>query len=93
MTLALSAFFVFVVSAVVRSRRRKPTTGMEGMQGLLGRTKSELSPRGTVFVDGALWEAVSQQGDLPQGIEINVVGHDGLTLIVRPVTKPAGQAT
>ncbi len=92
MTVGLTAFFVFVVGAVVRSRRRKPTTGTEGMLGLSGRTKTELNPRGMVFVDGALWEAVSPEGNVPEGIEVKVVGQDGLTLLVQPVTKASPPA-
>ncbi len=85
MTLGLTAFFVFAVSAVVRSRRRRPTTGKEGMMGQVGRAKSELNPNGMVFVDGALWEAVSDGGSVAEGAAVEIVGQRGLTLMVRPV--------
>jgi membrane-bound serine protease (ClpP class) len=83
LTLALTAFFVFVVGAVVRSRRRRPATGREGMRGQIGRARTELAPGGMVFVDGALWEAVSETDRIAEGEAVEVVGERGLTLLVR----------
>ena len=91
LTLALTAFFVFVVGAVVRSRRRRPTTGREGMRGQIGRARTELAPGGMVFVDGALWEAVSETDRIAEGEAVEVVGERGLTLLVRravPIKEP-----
>jgi len=91
LTLALTAFFVFVVGAVVRSRRRRPTTGREGMRGQIGRARTELAPSGMVFVDGALWEAVSETDRIAEGEAVEVVGERGLTLLVRravPIKEP-----
>ena len=85
LTLGLTAFFVFVVRAVVRSRRRKPSTGREGMLGQIGRAKTELGPGGMVFVDGALWEAVSEGGSISEGEAVEVIGERGLTLLVQRV--------
>ncbi len=85
LTLALTAFFIFVVRAVVRSRRRPPSTGQEGMLRQIGRAKTELSPGGMVFIDGALWEAMSETGSVAEGEAVEVVGQRGLTLVVRRV--------
>ncbi len=83
MTLGLTAFFVFVVGAIVRSRRLKPATGLEMIVGQRARAKSELNPRGTVFWDGALWDAIAPDGAVPEGEEVEVVGRQGMTLVVR----------
>ena len=94
LTLALTAFFIFVIRAVVRSRRRVPTTGREGMLRQVGRARTELAPGGMVFVDGALWEAMSETGSVSEGEAVEVVGQRGLTLVVRRIvptkepTKP-----
>ena len=85
LTLALTGFFIFVVRAVVKSRRRTPTTGREGMLGQVGRAKTELAPGGMVFVDGALWEGISDTGTIAEGEAVEVVGERGLTLVVRRV--------
>jgi membrane-bound serine protease (ClpP class) len=85
LTVALVAFFAFVVRAVVRSRRRRPATGQEGILGQIGRARTELSPGGMVFADGALWEAISEAGAIAEDEPVRVVGQRGLTLLVRPV--------
>ncbi len=83
-TLALAGFFGFVVGAVVKSRRRRPVTGESGLLGKVGRVKSSLEPGGMVFVDGELWRAVSESGNIPEGELVEVVSTRGLTLIVAP---------
>lgn len=83
-TLALTGFFVFVVGAVVRSRRRRPTMGLEGVVGQVGTAKTALDPGGMVLLDGALWKAVCEQGKVAEGELVEVVQTRGLTLVVRP---------
>lgn len=92
-SLAITAFFTFVVGAVVRARRRTPTTGQEGMKGQLGTAKTALDPGGMAYVDGALWKAVSERGTIAEGEPVEVVSLQGLTLVVRPHTpqKPTSR--
>ena len=83
-SLGLTLFFGFVVGAIVRSRRRRPVTGQEGMVGKVGKVKSALDPGGLVFVDGALWKAISESGSIAEGELVDVVSMRGLTLVVAP---------
>ncbi|MGE5618075.1 MAG: NfeD family protein [Sphingomonadaceae bacterium] len=83
-SLGLTAFFAFVVGAVVRSRRRQPTTGQEGLVGRVGRATTALEPGGMVFLEGELWRAISESGTIAEGDLVEVAGTQGLTLIVRP---------
>jgi membrane-bound serine protease (ClpP class) len=83
-TLSITAFFFFVVGAVVRTRRRRPTTGKEGVKGQIGRATTPIAPRGTVFMEGTNWKAVAEGESVPEGKEVEVVRMDGLTLVVRP---------
>lgn len=85
--LGLTAFFTLVVAAILRSHRRRPSTGVEALVGQVGKAKTLLDPAGMVLVDGALWKAVAQTGSVAQDELIEVVGTQGLTLIVRQ--KPA----
>ena len=88
-SLSLALFFGLVVGAVARSHRRRVTTGREGLVGLLGEAKTGLAPRGTVFVDGALWEAESDGGPLQAGDRVRVVAVEGLRLKVTPALPAA----
>lgn len=88
-SLGLTAFFTFVAAAIVRSHRRHPSTGIESMTGQIGKAKTTLDPAGMVLIDGALWKAVSETGNVAQDELIEVTGARGLTLIIRP--RPANK--
>ncbi len=52
--------------------------------GQIGKAKTPLEPGGMVFLDGALWKAISDSGNIPENNLVEVVGTRGLTLVVRP---------
>jgi membrane-bound serine protease (ClpP class) len=81
----IGAAFFFGIYKAFQARRRQPTTGVEGMMGRTAEVREPLAPRGMVFFEGALWRAVSTNGPIPVGREVQVTGIDGLTLYVRPV--------
>lgn len=84
---ALAAgFTLFVVGMGIRAMRRQPSTGSEGMVGLVGVAKTPLAPQGKILVHGELWEAVSDCPLLP-GDRAEVTKIEGLTLYVTPVAK------
>ncbi|HET8998773.1 MAG TPA: nodulation protein NfeD [bacterium] len=81
---ALTAgFFAVAVGAGLRAQRQKVQTGREGLVGAIGVARSELSPDGTVFVQGELWSAESADGVIPVGARVRVTRVDGLRLKVR----------
>jgi membrane-bound serine protease (ClpP class) len=80
---ALTAvFFIVAIGAGVRAQARRVVTGREGLVGTVGVTRSELAPRGTVFVAGELWKAETAGAFIPVGTPIRVVGLTGLRLNV-----------
>ncbi len=50
--LVTAGFFAFAVGAAVRAQRSKPTTGMEALIGAEAKARSDLDPKGTVFLHG-----------------------------------------
>ena len=88
-SMTMGLFFLVVARLVARGQRRKVTTGREGLIGMVGRARTELAPSGMVFVDGALWEAVSESGPVSAGARVDVVAMDGLLLQVRPALTDA----
>ncbi len=58
LALAMGAFVFFVLGAIWRAQRSQPKTGFEGMLGREAEVKRALDPRGTVLIDGELWDAV-----------------------------------
>ncbi|MBV8425539.1 MAG: hypothetical protein JO349_10110 [Candidatus Eremiobacteraeota bacterium] len=81
--LLTTAFFVFVIGAGVRAQRRRVRTGPQGLVGALGVARSDLAPKGTVFLDGALWRAETAENAIHTGEPVRVVEIRGLRLKVR----------
>ena len=87
-TAVLLGFFLIVITAVVRSRRRRVVTGREGLLGATGVVRRDLEPghTGIVLVQGELWQAVAPAGRLAAGERVVVQSVDGLLLTVRRAT-------
>jgi membrane-bound serine protease (ClpP class) len=73
------------ITLAFRSRRRPATTGREALIGKLAEVRRKLEPRGMVFVEGALWQAISEEGVVEPGDWVRVTGVHNLQLIVRPL--------
>lgn len=85
---ALVAAFVAAFAAVgiylaLRTRNAPIATGQEGLVGRLAEVRKRLDPEGFVFVEGALWRAVSEDGEIEQGEWVRVTGVYELRLTVR----------
>jgi membrane-bound serine protease (ClpP class) len=80
----LGGSFVFLVGKAVEARHGPVHTGAEELVGMPAIVRAPLDPAGHVFVQGALWRAVSPD-DPPPGVGDRVVVErvDGLTLTVR----------
>lgn len=80
---AVGAFAVLGIYMAVRARNTPVTTGQEGLLGRLAEVRKRLDPEGMVFVEGALWRAVSEDGDVEPGEYVRVTGVYELRLTVR----------
>ncbi len=81
--LSLAAFVVFGVLLAIRIRKQPVVTGQEGMIGKLAEVRRPLDPEGMVYVEGALWRAISQDGDADVGERVRVVAMHNLQLVVK----------
>jgi membrane-bound serine protease (ClpP class) len=80
-------FFGFAMTVAMRARRRQSITGQEGMIGLVGVARADLSPEGQVLLKGALWKARAVDGPIGKGRAVRVRRIDGLTLVVEEEKK------
>jgi membrane-bound serine protease (ClpP class) len=78
----ITAVFVFVVGAIIRSQRRRPITGKEGLIGKVALAQTALDPTGMVLVEGERWTARTEGGRIEPGEEAVVTKVDGLRLWV-----------
>lgn len=81
--LLLGGFLLLMVSVVVRSSRRKVSTGSEGLLGAVGTASTTISLTGKVFLNGELWNARTGSGVIAKGSEVEVVAVSGLVLEVQ----------
>ena len=84
--LCISAFILFVGTLAVRTWRRRPVSGHEGLIGEVGEVRVRLAPRGKVWLHGEYWNAESDE-EIEVGQKVRVVSLDHLVLRVR---KAAG---
>jgi membrane-bound serine protease (ClpP class) len=83
-TLALVLFSLVAVRAVMRTRRRPVAIGGTDMVGLTTTLRSPTS----VYVEGELWSTRPAEGAaLATGDPVRVVGREGMTLIVEPLSE------
>ncbi len=83
----VTAVFVFVVGAVIRSQRRSPVSGKEGLLGKIALAQTELDPTGMVLVEGERWTARAEGGRIEPGEEAVVTKVEGLRLWVTKKEK------
>ncbi|HEX9638476.1 MAG TPA: nodulation protein NfeD [Acidobacteriota bacterium] len=78
-----------MITLVIRAHRRRPSTGDEGMLGLVGSAPQGLAAArpGMVIVHGEYWSAESDD-PVAAGAQVEVVAVDGLRLKVRPIQEP-----
>jgi membrane-bound serine protease (ClpP class) len=74
---------ILILGAVIRGQRRPAVSGTATLIGSIARVRRPLDPRGMVFVEGALWQARSEEGRIAEGEEVEVVRIEGLCLYVR----------
>ena len=87
LSLPFALITLFLVTIVVKARRRRTCTGAEGMAGLSGIALTDISAAGQVLVHGEIWQARSDS-PVPSGAPIRVSSIQGLELTVRPDSVP-----
>ena len=76
-----ASFLFFILTLVLKSRRRPIVSGSEELIGTIGKTTNVDGNEMWVTIHGENWKATSKQ-PIQTGDNIRVVGLDGLTLIV-----------
>ncbi len=86
--IATAAFFMVIVSFAIRAQLRPVEVGREALVGRIGESRTELTPTGMVHVAGELWTAIleDQSSTLSSGEWVEIIGVDGLRLLVKPRT-------
>ena len=75
-------FFVFAIGMAIRTHRKKPTTGQQGMVGETGEVYKKLDLDGTVIIHGEYWKATSD-ASINKGQKVKVIECDDKHLTIK----------
>jgi membrane-bound serine protease (ClpP class) len=97
MTVLTGGFMIFILYAVMRSRRM--AVAGDGLIGsglapnTLGEVRRPLAPVGSVYAGGEEWSARSaDERPIRRGMPVRIVGQEGLTLVVEPADASGAAA-
>lgn len=82
MALAMLAFSLLVLRAILAASRRPPQAGAQRLVGQVGVALTDLTPTGQVRVDLQDWSAVAVAGDIRAGEAVRVTSIAGVRLYV-----------
>ncbi|MGA2110815.1 MAG: NfeD family protein [Anaerolineales bacterium] len=85
-------FFWFVVQRTMLAHRKRPDLDLGRLIGQLGFTVTDVDGHGSVQVASEQWSARAE-AHLPAGTRVEVVGREGLTLLVRAAGGDEGGGT
>ena len=94
LTLGVTLIIVAIIIALifyvgVKAQFRRVKTGKEALIGARGVATSDLKPKGEVRVMGEFWEATSKDTTITAGQAVEVVGMEGMFLLVKPTQQKA----
>jgi membrane-bound serine protease (ClpP class) len=79
---ASAVLFIITVTVAIRVYREKPTTGKEGLTGMMAIAKTDIRSDGQVFMRGEYWSAWSDE-PIQKGEQVIVIAVEGLKVKVR----------
>jgi len=66
----------------IRAHRHQVSAGREELIGRTAEVLTTMEPKGTVFIDGERWTAISETGRMESGEEVTVTKINGLKMWV-----------
>lgn len=76
------AFLAFTIIYGIRAHRRQVSAGREDLIGKVAEVNTVIDPKGTVFIEGERWVAISDKGRVEPGEEVIITKVEGLKLWV-----------
>jgi len=85
-TIGTVVFLAFTIIWGIRAHRQQVSAGREDLIGKTAEVKTVMKPKGTVFIQGESWTAISEAGRIEPGEEVTITKVDGLKLWVTKKT-------
>ena len=88
--LAAAVIIILIFYAGFKAQTKRVKTGREALIGAKGVATTDLKPKGVVRVMSEFWEATAlKNATVTAGQEVEVVGMDGMTLVVKEIQHKA----
>jgi membrane-bound serine protease (ClpP class) len=85
--IALIIFWMIYKAA--QAKLSKIKTGKEALIGSKGVAVTDLNPKGEIRVLGEFWQATAKEGEIKTGEKVDVVGMQGMFLVVKAIKEKA----
>lgn len=79
----------WIFYAGVKAQFKRVKTGKEALIGARGIATTDLEPKGEIRVMGEFWEATAKDKTITVGQAVEVIGMDGMFLVVKPAEQKA----
>jgi membrane-bound serine protease (ClpP class) len=86
-TVTLIIIFIFLAYKAATANLSKVKTGKEALIGAKGTAITDLKPKGEIRVIGEIWQATAKDKSIKKDEEVEVIGLEGLFLIVKPAKE------
>jgi len=87
--IALAALAAWMLYKGVKAKLFKVKTGKEALIGATGVAVTDLKPTGEIRVVGEFWQAITKDTWIKKDEPVEVVGMEGLFLVVKPHKEKA----
>jgi membrane-bound serine protease (ClpP class) len=85
----VAAIIILIFAAGFKAQFRRVKTGKEALIGARGVATTDLKPKGEVRVMSEFWEATAKDTPITAGQEVEVIGMEGMTLVVKLAEQKA----
>ena len=85
--IGIAAFIAVTIIWGIRAHRQHVLAGKEELIGRTAEVQTAMEPKGTVFIEGERWTAISETGRIEPGEEVIVTKVDGLKMWVAHKTQ------
>jgi membrane-bound serine protease (ClpP class) len=80
--IGIIVFLALTIIYGIRAHRRQVSAGREDLIGKVAEVNTVIDPKGTVFIEGERWVAISDKGRVEPGEEVIITKVEGLKLWV-----------
>jgi len=80
--IGIAALLAITIIWGIQAHRHQVSAGREDLIGKTAEVQTVMEPKGTVFIQGERWTAISEEGRVEPGEEVIITKVDGLKLWV-----------